>query len=105
MAYGNYQGMTIESPPFRQLFSREALLASDWYQRRLQLKQQRDIALWQLNHHYLEQKFAEQPLSDLESRDYLLQQLQRSQQMIDTVASEAYLQRLHGTLGADPIHQ
>ena len=30
----------------RALFTREALLASDWYQARLGVKQGRDVALW-----------------------------------------------------------
>lgn len=29
------------------MFGREALLASDWYRERLEVKQERDIALWQ----------------------------------------------------------
>ncbi len=34
MAFGEYEGRGIDDPAIRGLFSREALLASDWYQRR-----------------------------------------------------------------------
>lgn len=39
---------TTSDPEIRALFTREALLASDWYHERLATKQQRDIALWSL---------------------------------------------------------
>lgn len=35
MAEGSYKGMNMESPEFRELFTRESILASDWYQKRL----------------------------------------------------------------------
>ena len=41
--------MGIDAPEFRALFDRETMLASDWYRERLQVKQERDVALWQ--HH------------------------------------------------------
>ena len=31
---------------FARLFTREAMLASDWYRERLAVKQERDVALW-----------------------------------------------------------
>jgi phosphoenolpyruvate carboxykinase (diphosphate) len=45
MAEGHYQGRRIQDPVIRGLFSRHALLESDWYQERLEVKQQRDIHL------------------------------------------------------------
>ncbi len=46
MAYGNYEGKEITDPEVRDLFTRESLLASDWYRRRLEAKQRRDIEHW-----------------------------------------------------------
>ena len=46
MARGSYEGKTASDPEIRALFTREALLASDWYRERLAMKQQRDVALW-----------------------------------------------------------
>ncbi|HEX3274494.1 MAG TPA: hypothetical protein VHR43_06535, partial [Gemmatimonadales bacterium] len=47
MAYGGYQGKDAQHPEIRALFTREALLASEWYHERLAVKQQRDILLWE----------------------------------------------------------
>ena len=41
------RGRDAHHPAIRALFTREALLASDWYHERLTAKQQRDIALWE----------------------------------------------------------
>ena len=46
MAHGSYQGKGSDAPQFRDMFRREALLGSDWYQERLRVKQERDTALW-----------------------------------------------------------
>ena len=35
MAYGEYEGMTLHSPQFREMFTRDAVLASEWYAERL----------------------------------------------------------------------
>ena len=42
-----FEGKDASDPAIRALFTREALLASDWYHERLAIKQQRDIALWE----------------------------------------------------------
>jgi hypothetical protein len=47
MAHGDYKGKNAADPAIRPLFTREALLASDWYQERLAIKQRRDVALWE----------------------------------------------------------
>ncbi len=46
MAHGSYEGKGVDAPEIRGLFTREAMLASDWYRERLRVKQARDIALW-----------------------------------------------------------
>ena len=46
MAHGNYQGLTEKDAAFRAMFTRDALLQSDWYRQRLEAQQQHDIALW-----------------------------------------------------------
>src|SRR5690606_8923475 len=47
MAQGSWNGKGTDHPEVRALFTREHLLASDWYQDRLRVKQARDIRLWQ----------------------------------------------------------
>jgi phosphoenolpyruvate carboxykinase (diphosphate) len=104
MAQGSDCGRGVNHPEVRALFTREALLASDWYAERLRTKQQRDIALW-LRHlraleefRAAEQEFPPQDDIDYEGRAAL------ARRQLDRVRSAAYLDELVGTIGADPFH-
>ena len=105
MAYGSYQGKDVDDPAIREMFTRDYLLHSDWYQERLIIKQARDERLWRKHQLYLEHQLAE--LSDTEEdyRERLVQRIQEAQRMRQAVSGKAYLKRLQGTLGADWIHR
>jgi hypothetical protein len=104
MAHGSYYGMAVDHPEVRGMFAREALLASDWYNERLRVKQQRDIALWRRHVHGLEQfraaeqEFPPQDGIDFDSRFAL------ANAQLARVSSAAYLDELRNTIGADPFH-
>jgi len=104
MAHGSYLGMGVDHPEIRAMFTRVALLASGWYQERLRVKQQRDIALWQRHVHSLEtfrlaeQEFPPRDDIDFENRSAL------ARDQLARVSSPAYLDELVGTIGADPFH-
>jgi len=103
MAFGEFEGRTIEDPTIRQLFTREALLSSDWYQKRLLTKQAREVALWTRHVQSLE-SFAARPGYAAEAaRLGIAATLHAARAERDRVASAGYLQELVGTLGADPI--
>ncbi|MFZ5482916.1 MAG: hypothetical protein ACOZB0_01690 [Pseudomonadota bacterium] len=103
MATGHYRGMDAHHPDIRALFGREALLASDWYRERLETKQVRDIALWQRHVDYLAAYAARDSHQDLVARFGILDRLAAAQAKLATVSDPAYLERLSGTLGADPL--
>lgn len=105
MAHGEYQGMNASSAEFRQMFTREYLLKSDWYAKRLKIKQQRDIDLWQNHRAYIEERLTYLHANADELRHTLLDKQQRAETMLDYVSSKPYLERLHGSLGADWVHQ
>ena len=105
MANGNFEGKTVDDPSIRAMFSRDALLTSDWYRERLSIKQDRDTQLWMQHRAYLNKQL--QNLDEDESdRRYRLEELCReADRMIQRVSEQAYLERLQGTLGADWIHR
>ena len=105
MAHGSYRGMTIDNPEIRDMFTRDYLLQSDWYQERLRIKQQRDVALWRMNRDYLEQKMDDTTESETQKWAELQERMEKAEQMIEWVGSQNYLDRLQGTLGADWIHR
>jgi hypothetical protein len=105
MAHGDYEGKTIEDSSLRNMFTRDYLVKSDWYQERLRIKQQRDIVLWQMKRDYVEQQMDDTTESETEKWADLHERIEKAEQMIEWMSSQAYLDRLQGTLGADWIHR
>ena len=87
----------------RGQFTREALLASDWYEARLQSKQRRDIALWTRHASYLEGFLQRASHRDVAKRMNITSRLQQARQSLERVKSPQYLKSLVGTIGADPL--
>ena len=83
MAHGNFEGKQVSDPAIRAMFTREALMASDWYAARLAVKQQRDVALWR--------------------RHVAATGAENAKAELARVSAPKYLQELRGTLGADPF--
>ena len=103
MAKGDYNGKSIDDPKVRELFSREALLGSDWYQNRLKVKQQRDVALWTSHIEYLEGFLKSNPQNEVADDLGVKERLAKATDTLKAVTSPEYLQQLVGTIGADPI--
>jgi hypothetical protein len=99
MAYGEYEGKRADDPGIRTLFTRESLLASDWYRERLWTQQALDVALWTRHRDAIE-KFSTSGLA--ESHIDLQDRLAVALKHLRYVKSEAHLGKLVGTIGADP---
>jgi len=104
MAFGHFEGKDAHHPEFRALFTREALLESDWYQERLRVKQERDVALWQRHVQRLGDFLALPSHHDEAGRLGIRDRLARAKAELERVSGAAYLSELQGTIGADPIH-
>ena len=103
MAHGHFEGKDASDPEIRAMFTREALLASDWYKRRLTIQQERDIALWQRHVAALE-AFLDRPGYRSEAvRLDIAGRLDHARDRLAHVMSPAYQDELFGTSGADPI--
>ena len=92
MAHGSYQGMGVDAAEIRGLFSREAMLASEWYRERLVVKQERDVALWTRHLRALEDARINGP------------RFEEARLQLARVSAIEYLVELQGTIGADPFH-
>ncbi len=103
MAHGHHDGRDAHHPDVRRMFTREYLLSSDWYQRRLQTRQKRDIALWQRHVAYLQRWMEDHPDSRAQSRLKIPYRLAVSQRRLALVQSDDYLHSLSGYVGADPL--
>ena len=105
MAYGNYEGKDANHPDIRALFTREALLASDWYKERLAIKQQRDVALWERHAGSLTEFLASSGHQDEAERLGIAGRLEHARAELERVSAPEYRRSLVGTIGADPIHR
>lgn len=102
MAYGEFEGKTITDPAIRALFTRESLVASDWYQARLDAKAGVDQALWERHVIYLE-SFLTKPNYQSELKRLRIQdRMTEAKATLAHVSSSAYRASLVGMVGADP---
>jgi hypothetical protein len=105
MAYGRYEGKDASHPEIRAMFTREALLASDWYRERLAIKQQRDTALWERHVRTLNGFLARTGHREEAERLGIAARLEHAYAELERVSAPEYLASLVGTIGADPIHR
>ncbi|MBI1840819.1 MAG: hypothetical protein HYR88_08235, partial [Verrucomicrobia bacterium] len=102
MRDGVFEGMTLQTPAFRQLFMLERLLGSDWYEDRLRRKQVVDAALWQRHIRRLEEFLGRDTHRDEATRLGLAGRLKEARCSLMDVESPDYLARLRGALGVQP---
>jgi hypothetical protein len=102
MVQGTYQGQTIEDPAFRALFTRDALLESDWYRRRLETRVEVKKAFYLRLKENLK-TFRSNPATAAYTLDQDIDgKLERVQDELDALDTPAYVDSLIGTLGTDP---
>jgi phosphoenolpyruvate carboxykinase (diphosphate) len=100
MACGSYQGKCIEDPEIRGLFTRESVLASDWYWERLRVCQARQVALWR--RHIAALEAFHTAGGGAAGFDVEFRLVEARKQLAHRRAPE-YLKELEGTIGADPF--
>jgi hypothetical protein len=105
MAHGDFEGKGADHPEIRALFTRDALLASEWYHERLTTKQKRDIALWERHVQSLSEFLTRAGHRDEAQRLGIAGRLEHARAELDRVSAPEYRTSLVGTIGADPIHR
>jgi hypothetical protein len=107
MAYGRYENegevLKHDSKKFREMFTRETLLKSEWYHDRLARQQQRDAAHWRAQVAYL-RDFIGKPHNRPDTVALKLKdRLALAEKNLAEALRPSYLQSLVGTLGLDAI--
>jgi len=105
MATGHYQGMDRHSTEFRKLFDRNTVIQSEWYQARLNKKQNWDLWLWQKHEEELLRFSAATDDPQLLRRLKIEAKLKYVRAEIKRMSSESYLTQLIGTIGSDTMFQ
>ena len=103
MLNDEWEGKNLDIPEFRELFTRENLLASDWYAARLAAKQEVDRQLWKRHVEYLNHFLRKPSHEDVAESLEIGERLTRARKTLEHVESPDYLKSLQGTLGAEPV--
>ena len=103
MIDGKYKGKDRSHPDIRAMFTREAVLNSDWYNERLVEKQKRDVAQWTKNVAYIEEVTNRKNFAETSVRLNLPERLKAAKAKLKEVSSPGYLDTLKGTIGADTL--
>jgi hypothetical protein len=98
-----WEGKDLGSSAFRKMFTRENLLASDWYAKRLAAKQNIDRKLWKRHVEYLNTFLRKPSHEDIAADLGIADRLTQARKTLEEVESPDYLKKLSGTLGAEPI--
>ncbi|HEY5234071.1 MAG TPA: hypothetical protein VIK35_11115 [Verrucomicrobiae bacterium] len=103
MLCDEWDGKKLDDAEFRKLFTRENLLASDWYAARLAAKQKIDRALWRRHVEYLNQFLRRPSHEDVAENLGIGNRLARARKYLEEAESPEYLKKMSGTLGAEPV--
>lgn len=101
MTEGHYNGKDRNHREFRNLFTREYVLNSDWYKERLTFKQSNEIKFWSENINYLDEVMRKSNYKEAVVRLKLNDRLDEAKANLTKAQSPNYIQSLFGTLGTD----
>lgn len=101
MVEGHYEGKDRNNPDFRNMFTRDYVINSDWYKARLKEKQRKDIQFWIENIAYLQTVIKKPSYKEAVERLKLKSKLKEAKSKLKEVQSPNYVETLCGTLGAD----
>jgi len=103
MLEDRFEGKGLDHPEIRSLFTRESMLASDWYAERLKARQTVDIRLWDRHVRSLKAFAAKANYAEEAERLGVSERLTRAQQALELVRSADYPKQLRGTIGVQPL--
>lgn len=105
MRQGGTADRQLQIPEFRALFTRESVLASAWYQARLQARRTSEIRHWTRMLAYFDRFILRVEYAGEVDRLGLLERRAFAQRMRDRCASKGRIQELSGTIGGEPATQ
>lgn len=103
MAFGDHDGLRVDSPEFRSMFTRESVLASDWYRERLEAVQSQSIRRCGKLIHHISATRLRDSTGELSERLGLARIAARARQQLRRVSDPDYLGFLEGSIGAQPF--
>ena len=103
MAFGDHDGLTVDSPEFRSMFMRESVLASDWYRERLEAARSQAMRRCGKLIQHIAATQLQDSTGEISERLGLGRIATRARQELDRVGDPDYLGFLEGSIGAQPF--
>lgn len=101
MARGSHEGMTLEAPALRAMFTRDAVIKSDWYRARLLKRREREHRVMEATCREMETFLAMPEYEEESARLHIQQRLAWSRSRLAFLKTPEYIDSLNGTIGAD----
>lgn len=105
MVNGEYDGKGINSTEIRELFNRENVINSEWYNARLKAKQDKDIVLFEKHIKYLESFISKENYIEVVEKLDIKKRLATTKTELKYLNSKNYLDDLVGTIGLDLLYK
>ena len=105
MAEGSYKGLTIDSEEFRAMFTREAVVESAWYKKRLKNKQKVKTDSCKANIKYLSDFIAKEHNAYEADKLKVADKLEAMKEKLEFVKTDEYIDSINGTIGTDPLYR
>jgi phosphoenolpyruvate carboxykinase (diphosphate) len=102
MLEDSFEGKGLDHPEIRSLFTRENMLASEWYAERLNAKRLADAKLWDRHVRNLKAFLAKTHYAEEAERLRIADRLAYAEEMYAAVESADYVKELTGTIGLQP---
>jgi hypothetical protein len=103
MLEDKFEGKGLDHPEIRSLFTRECMLASEWYVDRLKARQKTDLKLWDRHVRSLKAFTAKANYAEEAERLGVSARLIQAEKILGTVRSAEYPNQLRGTIGVQPL--
>ena len=103
MAFGEHDGLSASSPEFRSMFTREAVLASDWYHERLDTARSQAVRRCERILEHVAAMRSTDKTGEISARLGLPDREAFIRKEMERKRSQGYLALLHGTIGAQPF--
>ena len=101
MAKGSYEGKDLSDPALRALFSRDSVLNSNWYAKRLEKRGEREKVVHETMAKALESFAARPGYKEEYDRLGIAARIESVRQRLSLVNTKGYIESLRGTIGAD----
>ena len=103
MAHGEYEGMQINDPKIRELFTAENCYQSDWYQERLITRHEVSVNHAKRTVSSIEKFLARPEYKDECERLKMAERLEEAKASLERIKAQRSLVLFKGTLGTDPF--